>query len=279
MIHRIVLLALAMVGLTVCGGCGDAGKGPALAKAMEPPKPAARDPQDTAPAPQPDATPPPLMLTSPSALTPASNITSPQPGPNVMQAPTNLPPTGTPSGRPASTNPSATGPAASPAQAAPPAQSAPASSPLGGAFSFLTGKPAAPATPATPTTPAAQATPATPTNPAPGSQASSDDTDVFESGAVGTDKKDYGKTDDIAAPVTMPIAQLFEQKAVLQRDQLIKGMRYYRAEHNGKPPASQAEFDKAIIETWNVKLPDPPTGYVYKYNPATGKLGFAPAAK
>ncbi len=247
-------LAFAAFAVLLCVGCGDVGKGPAVARLTAPPKPAPPDPDDHSPPPtaqsvaalrmgvkpdagqstqQPAGQPP--AQSGPNVATPTKVTATPStvdehPNPTTTVSSPTGPVTGIPGGRPVSPD------------VGPPNQNGPVPAGPGQATSAIP--------------PGATATPA--------------------QVGVGAQGKNYGSGD--AGLVTTPISAYFSAKEMIAFNiEIPRAMNTFKA-FNNRLPSSQAEFDKEIIEPANIKLPELPAGKKYMYDPVKGELMVVAAA-
>jgi hypothetical protein len=74
--------------------------------------------------------------------------------------------------------------------------------------------------------------------------------------------------------ITEPVHQYFGARAKIQLDHMEHALTLYKADHDGQPPKTEAEFMKVIIEANRVELPklNELLGEKYVYDPKTGEL-------
>lgn len=93
---------------------------------------------------------------------------------------------------------------------------------------------------------------------------------------VGAGKKGhYGENEGEKATglITVPVATLFRAQEMAAYDISVPhAMNLYKAEHDGKGPATHEDFMKDIIQFNQIKLPELPDGHKYVYDPATEQL-------
>lgn len=111
---------------------------------------------------------------------------------------------------------------------------------------------------------------------APQQPAASGEKANMEKAQVGVGKKGRGYGGGI---YTEPLRQYFlagQRITLLQIDQ---GMKLYKAQHGNKPPKTQEEFMKEIVQARNLKLPELPPGDEYWYDAEKGELMVKHPAK
>jgi hypothetical protein len=90
-----------------------------------------------------------------------------------------------------------------------------------------------------------------------------------EKAAVGVGEKGRGYGGGV---ITTSVHLLFTAKEKIYFDQMTKGLNEYRAEHDGHPPKTEAEFFEKIIKEYRIQLPALPQGERYVYDPEKGDL-------
>lgn len=86
---------------------------------------------------------------------------------------------------------------------------------------------------------------------------------------VGAQGKDYGNAD--GGYISTPISAFFSAKELIAMNELTRAMRTFEGINNRKPK-SQEEFDKEIIQAYQIKLPELHEGEKYRYDPKSGEL-------
>ncbi|GHT11653.1 hypothetical protein FACS1894170_05510 [Planctomycetales bacterium] len=83
-------------------------------------------------------------------------------------------------------------------------------------------------------------------------------------------KGHYGQAggNKLSDVITVPVGAKFRaQERITFEIQMVHGLTAYRAEHDGKGPATDEEFKKAILEPAQIKLPQLRPGQEYWWDP------------